>query len=283
MATSRAEMDTRERMKNRELLQSGINTSISEQGAMERQKVQGKQAQLLENLKNQASFALENMKQQEESKRKAKELQNQLDKQKINDYFTMTPSLVAGLKKTTGLDFKDIQGQRVRSDITIATIVGNAKIDYAKIHATAKGKTPEDLNKELRQVQGAIKGNRDKLMMLTAKDLPAEAWGGEPGNVTKAIQYISAGNFGNLDPNQKSQIQLVAGYINTMRAQQNRANELHKALEKQPEDYTGMGLGGGENTAKTYKSADEVKAAFQAGQIDRAAAKKILADLFNIK
>lgn len=276
--TATQERQSQERLKREELMQSDTNSVRSEQGAMARTVENNKQAQFLQKLKEQADLSLQGLVQREESKRKEIEIKGQLEKQELDDYLTMTPQLVKGLKDTTGLDFSKVEGQRVRSDITIATIALASRENVARIGADAKtGKTTEDLNKELRRLENSIKGNRDKLINMSFKDIPEEAWGGEPGNYRKVMNFISAGQFGNLDATKKNQVMQIAGYANTIREEQRRANEIHRQLGSAAVDYSGMGLSGSDTGQPVkYNSAEEVKAAMKAGKLTRDQALNIL-------
>jgi hypothetical protein len=240
--TNAAQLKGQKEMQTEQMLTSSANAAGAQADANQRADKQSKQAQLLETLKAQASLALEGLKADEAAKLKMKELKAQSDLRHQQDYFTVTPEYAHGVKSSVGMDISDMIGKETHAGLLTALIINATKENVAKIVATARGKSPEDLQKELLKEQQAIKGNRDKLMTLTSKDLPDEAWGGEPGNIAKAVQFISAGKFGKLDANQQRQVQYVAGTINTMKAQQNRANELHRALGTQAEDYTGMGL-----------------------------------------
>lgn len=277
-----------ENMKNKELLQSGTNAQLAEKGAMDRTQVQGKQAQLLQNLRDHADAALETMKQQEESKRQEKALKEAHQQHYQQNYFTMTPNTVAGIKDSIGLDFSKLEGQEVNKDVILGLISAKYKTDIADTAANAKknsGAGAKDLQKELDRIEGNIKGNRDKLFGMSLKDLPTEVWqGGKPGDMRTLIQNISHGKLANLSPEAQSQVQMVAGYINTMKSQQERANKIHEQLGTTVTDYTGMGIGG-DSTApqKKYSSAQEVQAAFHAGTLDRVTAKKILQDQFHLK
>lgn len=286
-STAKQDREAQRGMKNQELLQSSSNAAVEQQGATDRTVVQSKQAQLLENLKNHATLALENLKLQEESKLKEKELKQKSIDEKQKNYFTMTPNTVKGIKDNLGIDFKDLQDQEVHKDIIMSVISAKYKTDIAELtselkkHKDATGET-KDLQKELDKLEGGIKSNRDKLFGMSLKDLPQEVWdGGKPGDMRALIQNVSKGKLGKLDPAAESQIKLVAGYINTMKSQQERANKIHEQLHTTPTDYTGMGLEP-DAAPGNYKTKEEVIAAFKGGQLDRAAAKKILADSFGI-
>lgn len=282
--TAKLDRQAAQSLKGQELLTSSANASEVQAGENKRQVVQGKQAELLQNLRDHANQALEVMQQQEASKRQEKQLKEEALRHHEENYFVMTPNTVNGIKNTIGLDFKDLQDKEVNKDVILALIGAKYKSDIAELMAGTKGgKAEKDLQKELDKIETGIKANRDKLFAISTKDLPPEVWGGEPGNVRKLAQTISSGKLGKLDPNQQAQIQQVAGYINQMKSQQQRANLIHKQLGTDPTDYTGMGLGGDTGAPKEYKTAEEVRAAFQAGQLDRASAKKILADNFGIK
>ncbi len=287
-STANKDRASAEKMKTQEILGSLANTGIQEQGAMNRIGAQSKQAQLLENMKNQATMALANLQAQEASKLKEKELKASAEKDRQENYFTMTPNTVKGVKTSIGLDFKDLEGQEVNKDLILALIGAKYKSDIAELLASSraekdKNTSTRDLNKELDTIERDIKANRDKLFGMSLKDLPAEVWqGGKPGDVRALFQNISKGKLGKLSPEAESQIKLVAGYVNTMKSKQDRANAIHKQLGSTETDYTGMGLVGDEKPVD-YKSAEEVAAAFKAGQIDRATAKKILDEKFGIK
>ena len=286
-STANKDRQSAQAMKSQELLASRANNTEEQRGATQRTEIAGKQAQFLEALKNQATLALETMKQKEEGKRKEAELKQKTEEAELNDYFTITPNVAKGLKENFGLDFNESVGKRLRTDVTIAMITASAKKQAAAINEGDGTEKPENLKKELRQLENSIKGNRDKLFTVSFKDIPTEAWGGEPGNFRKLAQNISGGKLGNLTPEQQSQVQMVAGYINTMKTQQTRANEINRKLQYGTIDYTGLGLGnddgGGTGAPGTYKTADDVKAAYKAGKIKRDEATKILRDQFKMK
>lgn len=272
-------------MKDEELLQSSANTAAEQNGAMDRTVVNSKQAQLLENLKNHAALALQNLQEQEASKRQEKLLRQQADQHHEQNYFTMTPNTVKGLKENLDIDLSKLEGQEVNKDLILGIISAKYKTDIADLtneirkHKDESGET-KDLQKELDRLEGGIKSSRDKLFGMSLKDLPQEVWsGGKPGDMRALIQNVSSGKLGKLDPAAESQIKLVTGYINTMKSQQERANKIHEQLKTTPTDYTGFGLG---DQPKSYKSKEDVVAAFKSGQLDRASAKKILADSFGI-
>jgi hypothetical protein len=284
-STANQDRQAQRGMKNQELLQSSANAATEQQGTMDRTKVQGKQQELLATMRDQAAMALENLQQQEASKRQQKLLEEQAAEHYQANYFTMTPNTVKGIKETMDLDFKSLEGQEVNKDVILALIGAKYKKDIADSILEGKkltGATEKDLQKELDKIELGIKGNRDKLFGMSLKDLPDEVWqGGKKGDFKILLSNITSGHLGNISPEAESQVKIAAGYINQMKSQQERANKIHKALNNTPTDYTGFGLGDEEK--QTYKSAQEVQAAYKSGQLSRDAAKKILQEKFGLK
>lgn len=284
-STAKLDRQAQRGMQSEALLQKSADTAQTEMGANKRQEVSGKQAQLLATIRDQADNALEVMKQKEESKRQQKALEEDLLQHHQANYFTMTPNTVKGIKDTMDLDFSKLEGQEVNKDLILGMMSAKYKTDIADLMARSKpDKTATDLQKELDKIEGSIKSGRDKLFSMSTKDLPSEVWqGGKPGDFRALVQNVSKGKLGNLSPEAQSQVNIVAGYINTMKSQQERANKIHSQLGSSTVDYTGLGIGDEDKAVKKYNTAADVQVAFKAGQIDRNTAKQILADQFGMK
>lgn len=263
--------------------QTGASDRLQQKGAMDRQVLAGQQnmQQILETAKQNALA--------------------EKAKYEMEHSFVMDKDTAAGLAKTTGNSgFAQMEGQRVPAKDMLALGLGLVKSKFTKGALTdvdlgsgpqkvmvrmvedengtvvpevtvvgksvpkgSGGKTPEEKdNKELTALEEKIGGtNKALLAEIKRGNIPEEAWGGEPGNMRKLEQFVSAGNFGNLDSTQKARVSAIGGLMTKMKEQNTRANEVRTRLKKDPTDYTGFGqqAAGGDAALLDWMKQNKVK------------------------
>jgi len=233
--TATQQIDAQRGMKNQELLQSAVNNTADATVNLRNADEQRKNTIALENLKSQAEAAKQLQADKAAAMLKQQELEAQAAKSQKEHYFTPTKQILEGVKSNFGLDLSSLEGQEVRADVFIATLAAAKAQNVAGIGAKAKvetaGKTGKDTtSKELLALERQITANTAQIQKM-AKDpnFPQEAFGGEPGNLDKALQYISAGQFGNLSASQKTQIKQFKDLADQLQSQKERAAKLRGA------------------------------------------------------
>lgn len=217
------------------LLTSQGNNAADHAAALQQLLQTQKGQQVLQSAQQAASLKEQAVAQEQENQRQMERLKQERDLKLQYETVFITPQVAKGLKEQGIPTFDAFVGQRIPTALYTATIMAHTKAEIAKLNAETKvATTPpksDTTNKELLSIERQITTNTAQLLKA-AKDpnFPAEAFGGEPGNIDKLLQYVSAGQFGNLTAPQKAQINYVKGIADQLASQQQRAAALRSKL-----------------------------------------------------
>lgn len=266
-----ANRDSAEAMAIMKSAQSQASDREQQQGAMDRQKVAGEQniQQILETAKQNALAEKEKF-ERDHSFVIDDNMASGLVKATGNDGFKSMIGQRIDAKEAMAMATGMIKAKYRKpqlTDVDLGNGNGPQKVEIEQVEdeqgnttykvtpvgksiprGKGSGKSPEekaadDLMKLEKEIGGT---NKTLLAEIKRGNIPEEAWGGEPGNVRKLQQFISAGNMGNLDDTQKARVSAIGGLITKMSEQNTRANEIRKGMGKEAVDYTG-GLGASSN------------------------------------